>query len=55
MAQAKQSGWTKQDILNDRFGNSKALLKAKAVLESDEQSEEAFLGAQAVLLLQGLI
>ncbi|MEB3286774.1 MAG: hypothetical protein VKJ04_04670 [Vampirovibrionales bacterium] len=51
----KTAGWHKKDILKERFGSSHALGFAKNVLESDEQSEEAFLGAQAVLMLQGLI
>lgn len=45
----------KRDILQDKFGSTFALEKARKLLEADEQTEEAFLGAQAVLLLQGLI
>ncbi|MGE0201073.1 MAG: hypothetical protein AB7P76_08905 [Candidatus Melainabacteria bacterium] len=43
------------DVLRQRYGSEKALNEARKVLERDEQSEEAFLGAQAVLLLNGII
>lgn len=45
----------KQDLLRERYGSEDVLMKARAVLQSDEQSEEAFLGAQGILLLHGLI
>ena len=43
------------DILNLKFLNEESLENAKALLNKDEQSEEAFLGAQAVLMLHGLL
>jgi len=45
----------KRDVLMEKYGNEEALQKARKVLQLEEQSEDAFLGAQAVLLLQGLI
>ena len=45
----------KRDILRERYSNEDALRKANEVLQKGEQSEEAFLGAQGVLLLNGLI
>jgi hypothetical protein len=43
------------DSFLDRFCDETVLEKAQAVLRQDEQSEEAFLGAQGVLLLCGLL
>jgi hypothetical protein len=43
------------DNILDRFCDEDILEKAQAVLRQDEQSEEAFLGAQGVLFLRGLI
>ncbi|WP_373531992.1 hypothetical protein [Vampirovibrio sp.] len=45
----------KRDTLHDKYGSDEALKQAKDLLLKDEQSEEAFLGAQAVLMLQGLL
>ena len=45
----------KRDVLQERFGSEEALHQAQRLLQQDEQSEDAFLGAQAVLLLQGMI
>jgi predicted kinase len=45
----------KRDILRERYCSEDVLRKAKEVLQKDEQSEEAFLGAQGILLLHGLI
>lgn len=50
------NGWTKKrDILKEKYCSEDALNKAEQLLRADDQSEEAFLGAQGVLLLQGLI
>lgn len=50
------NGWIKKrDILNDKYRSEDALNKAKKLLQADDQTEEAFLGAQGVLLLHGLI
>lgn len=45
----------KRDVLREKYGNEEALKQARELLVKDEQSEEGFLGAQAVLMLQGLI
>lgn len=45
----------KRDILSEKYCSEDALQHAKEVLQRDEQSEEAFLGAQGILLLNGLI
>jgi len=45
----------KRDALQEKFGSEEALQQARRLLQLDDQSEDAFLGAQAVLLLQGLI
>lgn len=45
----------KRDILREKYCSEDALKNACEVLQRDEQSEEAFLGAQGVLLLHGLI
>lgn len=48
--------WTQnRDLLREKYGSEEALNKAKELLQRDEQTEEAFLGAQGVLLLQGII
>jgi hypothetical protein len=48
--------WVKpRDILRDKYCSEDALKRAKELLQKDEQTEEAFLGAQGVLLLHGLI
>lgn len=48
--------WTKKrDILSEKYCSEDSLKRAKEVLHKDDQSEEAFLGAQGVLLLHGLI
>ena len=48
--------WVKErDILRDRYCSEELLKQARELLLQDEQSEEAFLGAQGVLLLHGLI
>lgn len=49
------AGQWHQDILNELYGDDCTLQRAHAVLHRDDQSEEAFLGAQGVLLLHGLI
>ncbi len=43
------------DILTEKFNNNRMLTVAKEVLAEGEQSEEAFLGAQGILLLNGLL
>jgi hypothetical protein len=43
------------DSILERFCDESIIEKAQAVLRQDEQSEEAFLGAQGVLLLCGLL
>ncbi|MBY0449389.1 MAG: hypothetical protein K2X01_02025 [Cyanobacteria bacterium] len=43
------------DVLSDRFQKPAVLEEAKKLLSEADQSEEAFLGAQAVMLLHGLI
>lgn len=45
----------KRDVLKEKYGSEDALQKARQLLQLDEQSEDAFLGAQAVLMLQGLL
>ena len=45
----------KRDILKEKFGNQKAIEKARKMLEEEDQSEEQFLGAQGILILHGLI
>ncbi len=48
--------WTKKrDLLREKYGSDEALQKATELLRQDEQSEEGFLGAQAVLMMQGLL
>jgi len=47
--------YKKRDMLQEKYGNEEALQKARQMLQLDEQSEDAFLGAQAVLMLQGLL
>jgi hypothetical protein len=39
----------------DIYQSPKLVMAAEAILDQDDQSEEAFLGAQGVLLLNGLI
>ncbi len=43
------------DVLSEKFTNNRMLSIAKEVLSDNEQSEEAFLGAQGNLLLNGLL
>lgn len=45
----------KRDTLREKYGSEEALKQARELLLKDEQSEEAFLGAQAVLMMQGLL
>jgi hypothetical protein len=45
----------KRDILREKYGNEDSLKLARDVLQKEEQSEEAFLGAQGILLLHGLL
>lgn len=48
----------KQELLNvefEKFMHNGMVTKAKAILEDPNCSEEAFLGAKAVLMLHGLI
>lgn len=48
--------WTKKkDTLRDLYCSEETLIKARELLQSDEQTEEAFLGAQGILMLHGLI
>jgi aerobic-type carbon monoxide dehydrogenase small subunit (CoxS/CutS family) len=48
--------WFKaQDVLQAKYCQDDVIHQAKEVLQRDEQSEEAFLGAQGVLLLCGLL
>lgn len=48
--------WRKQrDLLCEKYATDEALSKAKALLSLHDQSEEGFLGAQAVLILKGLL
>ena len=48
--------WSKKrDMLQEKYGSEEALQKARHLHQLDEQTEVAFLGAQAVLMLQGLI
>lgn len=44
-----------KDILSDRFCNPNALSKAREILKDENISEEAFLGAQGVLMINGLL
>ena len=44
-----------KDKVFDLYQSPKLVLAANAILGQPDQSEEAFLGAQAVLLLNGLI
>jgi hypothetical protein len=39
----------------DIYQSPKLVMAAEAILDQDDQTEEAFLGAQAVLLLNGLL
>lgn len=49
------STWVKQrDILRE-YCSDELLNQARELLAKDDQSEEAFLGAQGVLMLHGLI
>ena len=45
----------KRDLLREKYSNEDVLKQAKELLQKDEQSEEAFLGAQGILMLHGLI
>lgn len=45
----------KRDILKEKYGSEESLNRAQKVLHCDEQTEEAFLGAQAILMLHGKI
>ncbi len=45
----------KRDLLQERYGSEETLKQAQRLLQQDEQSEDAFLGAQAVLFLQGVL
>lgn len=48
----------KQELLNaqfEKFMDKSMAHKAKEILESKDCSEEAFLGAKAVLMLHGMI
>lgn len=45
----------KKDPLKKHYQNQKSLEEARKVLEMDEQTEESFLGAQAILLLNDLL
>jgi hypothetical protein len=48
--------WSKKrDLLQEKYGSEEALKKARHLLQLDEQTEDAFLGAQAVLMLQGML
>ncbi|HEY9745603.1 MAG TPA: hypothetical protein V6C99_05245 [Oculatellaceae cyanobacterium] len=48
--------WVKQrDMLREKYCNEELLRQARELLQKEDQSEEAFLGAQGVLLLHGLI
>jgi len=44
-----------RDVLHEKYCSEEALNQAKELLQRDEQSEEAFLGAQGVLMLQGML
>ncbi len=43
------------DALNERFGNNDRMLNAAHEILSGEATEEATIGARAVLLLNGLL
>ncbi len=43
------------DLLWDRYGSDETLSVAKALLETEDQTEEAFLGAQGIMMLHGLL
>jgi hypothetical protein len=45
----------KSELLGDRFCDDDVIRQAWDVLHRDEQTEEAFLGAQGVLMLCGLL
>lgn len=45
----------KRDVLREKYCSEDALSQAKELLQKDEQTEEAFLGAQGILLLHGLL
>lgn len=47
--------YRKKDVLREKYATDDALCWAKEVLQKEDQTEEAFLGAQGVLLLHGLI
>jgi hypothetical protein len=58
MAKQKKTGTfiKDQDILSQKFCKKSVLTTAKQLLSTDEDiSEEVFLGAQGVLLLNGLL
>lgn len=42
-----------KDILRDKFGQEQMLKSAQSVLTRFDQTEEEFLGAQAVLMIHG--
>jgi hypothetical protein len=44
-----------QDTVMNRFCDAHYVDLARTILSRDDQSEEAFLGAQAILLLNGLL
>jgi hypothetical protein len=48
--------WEKRrDILRERYCNDDVIHQALDVLQREEQSEEAFLGAQVIMLLCGFL
>lgn len=49
------SYFDKLDLLSEKYVNEKMLTVAQDLLSEEDQTEEAFLGAQGVLLLAGLI
>ena len=55
MDMGKKYRMRKSDVLREKFGTNNALEKARQLLEATDQTEEAFLGAQAIMLLHGMI
>lgn len=46
---------TNHDVLTEKFCNDEILQVAKLLLGRPDQTEEEFLGAQGVLLINGLL
>jgi hypothetical protein len=51
----KNGKFPNRERWSEKYGSLEILNVAKEVLQKEDQSEEAFLGAQGVLMLHGLI